>query len=189
MWAMLKKTAAIVGFIRSCRNVGTVFATLQWIGKCALFCCAWPPAGCVVLAPVDPVGELAKPMVLILKDKVVPAEFGPVTIYRSNAEGVQFSLVGAVKATAISERLYYYWYYDYFGESTVLAGTPMCTFAHTCTVIVCARAKGDNDYHTLLAVVANRELVDGAKEPFGFPAGTVFDSYQWQLKLLDSCPK
>lgn len=141
--------------------------------------------GCIVPAPVDPVGELAQPILVIRKNDTIPHLDGK--RFAFTAATPEFQADSAVSHTATGSPLYYYWYYDVTTDGVLnqVCSTPNCKLA-PCTY---TSSSGQNP-HTLLLVVADhpRPLsqslsVEDSKNPLKFAPGTVYDAGQWTFDL------
>lgn len=139
--------------------------------------------GCIVPAPVDPVGELAQPLLVIQDSLLKPPTVQVVSLARSPSASQEFRADAAVKHTATKLPLHYYWYYDLPVTVSRLGAHSMCGDSPTCTLFPCNYLSQKDDVHKMLLIVADQRLPSGESDPTRFPTGTVFDSVQWQIRL------
>ncbi len=147
----------------------------------ALVAAVLTTSGCIVPAPVNPVGELAQPILVIQKNRTTPVLNGATVDVTEKA--YEFKADAAVKFTAAKLPLHYAWYYD-LKPGTIVRHKRVSTESN-CTLLACELASTkEKGLHTMMLVVSDRPLVSTeTKDALNFSHGTVFDTGQWSLNL------
>ena len=143
--------------------------------------------GCVVLPDVAEVTP-NPPVVSILDKKVDPPAIVPTVLDRSEPFA-SFDVAFAVATQNLKGPVFYSWYYDYEDNNSIrLPYYSLCGDSPRCPFSVCSKPRRTDPEHRLLLVVSDSKLNDDPSSPIDFPAGTAFDTVQWQLILEGVCP-
>lgn len=173
--------------------------SLQAVGRSARVALtgalAWALVGCVVPAPENADASAPTASLQILPNQAIPDVFKDVTVQvNGNKATMQFSILAALKQSNAKQPLSYYWLID-FDESKQLKVNAFnyfdCLDSHTCLVDFCTVQKLPpplQEQHRLRVVVADARFKSDATKPLDFPAGSVFDSVDWTIKMQGSCP-
>jgi len=159
-------------------------AALAFAAVCAVVC-----PGCVTLAPENSnVAPVAKTL-HIQVDKAVPKVIETVLFTQGNP--IEFRVNGALLQLNVSQPLSYLWLADYdagAGQPLYQATVPNCIFAESsCKVDFCTLVATTENVHRVRLVVADSRLKSTAVSALDFPAGTVFDSIEWTVKIPAGC--
>ncbi len=144
--------------------------------------------GCVVLPTTEPAPESGAPLVHISKKDVDPPLLDTPAILKKDVPTHIFEVTGAVQQLNVTGLLRYYWYYDLKHQTGIpLEFYRACSPTQRCILTPCTLPKPTKSDHRLLLVVSDGDLVENAKDPYHFPAGTAFDSVEWQIQLVNEC--
>lgn len=151
----------------------------------------WNLVGLLVVAALGlsacATDEPEKPVLQILRGKVVPAPVEEIDVHVQSAASQQnFSVAGAIDARSTRSPLYFHWYHDWRSGEPL---QPLCfSSEQSCTLYPCVERGASDANHTMLLVVADKPIGSDAESPYDFPDDVVWDAVQWQLRYIGSCP-
>lgn len=138
-------------------------------------------SACVVLPEVEPPVEPERSIV-INKAEVKPSLLAPVKV-ELGEPGFYFEIPSAIQASPSDLATKIYWYYDYDPDLGLPIGNwQTCGGGPRCFLTICNRPDPDAARHHLWVVVADGDHKAGAKKPFDFADGVVFDAVVWEIE-------